>query len=187
MATTCCTTQKLNLIVIGLPGCGKGTQSARIAGHYNLKHVTSGGLLRQEVERGGKYASQIQELMKTGQLFPDDLVNSILLEHVPRENYVLDGYPRKLSQVDTFGDIDLVICIELPEEEAIRRILHRNQGRSDDSREAVRVRLRAFKKETEPVVDYYRSKGILETVDGQGTEEEVFGRIKEAIFKKFNF
>ncbi|ELA42887.1 uncharacterized protein VICG_00202 [Vittaforma corneae ATCC 50505] len=186
MSTTCCTTQKLNLIVIGLPGCGKGTQSAKIAKHYNLKHVTSGDLLRQEVERNSKYAKQIQELMKTGKLFPDDLVNSILLEHVPKENYILDGYPRKLSQVKTFEDIDLVIYIELPEQEAVRRILHRNQGRSDDSEEAVKVRLRAFDRETEPVIEYYKSRGILEVVDGQGSEEEIFGRIQELIFKKFN-
>lgn len=186
MPTTCCTIQRLNLIVIGLPGSGKGTQSAKIAKHYNLEHITSGDLLREEINRKSKYSNQIEELMKTGKLFPDDLVDAVLLEHVPKQNFILDGYPRKMSQIHTFEEIDLVIYIKLTEDEAIKRILHRNQGRLDDTREAVKTRLDMFFKLTEPVIEYYSSKGILEEVNGNGSEEDVFGRIKEVIFRRFN-
>ncbi len=187
MSTTCCTTQKLNLVIIGLPGSGKGTQSTKIAERYNLKHVTSGDLLRQEAENGGKYAKRIEELMKTGKLFPDELVESILIDHVPKENFILDGYPRKLSQVETFKDIDLVVYIELPEDEVVNRIIHRNEGRADDTKEAIKTRLSVFHKETEPVINHYKTKNILEVVDGLGTEDQVFERITNVIFKRFNF
>lgn len=187
MSTVCCTTQKLNLVIMGLPGSGKGTQAERIAQHYGVKHMTSGDMLRDEVERKGKYAKTIQDLMETGELFPDDLVNKLFLEHVPHDNFILDGYPRRLSQTETFQNIDAVIYIEVPEAEVVKRILHRNQGRADDTPEAVQTRLDAFKEETAPVLDYYRKKGLLMSIDGRGTVDEVFERVREAIFKKFNF
>jgi len=186
MTTVCCTTQKLNLVLMGLPGSGKGTQGEKIAQHYGIKHMTSGDLLRTEVERNGKHAKTIQRLMETGELFPDDLVNKIFLDHVPEENFILDGYPRRLSQTETFQNIDLAIYIEVPEDEVVKRILKRNQGRADDTPEAIQTRLDAFKEETKPVLDYYRKRSLLVNIDGRGTPEEVFERVRQAIFEKFN-
>lgn len=186
MPTESCTIQKMNIIVIGLPGSGKGTQSRKLAEHYNLKHVVSGDVLRQEAKKDTQFAKELRDLMKSGRLFPDELVNKVFLEHVPEYNYILDGYPRKLSQTSTLNDIDLVLFIEVSEDEAIRRILHRNEGRSDDNAESIRKRLQVFKEETEPVINFYKEKGVLEVVDGNGNEEEIFGKIKEIIFKRFN-
>lgn len=186
MSTTCCTTQRLNLIIMGLPGSGKGTQSDKIAKRYDLKHITTGQLLREEAEKDTKTAREINRLMKTGELFPDELVNSVLTESMPRSNFLLDGYPRTLTQVDVVKDIDLVIYIDLPEEEAIRRILNRNEGRPDDNEKTVKIRLDAFNTETIPVIEYYKKKGILEIVDGMGSEESIFNRITEVIFRRFN-
>lgn len=176
---------RMNMIIIGLPGSGKGTQSKRIANHYGIRHMTSGGLLRQESEGDTKTSAEIRELMKTGQLFPDELVEEVLLKNVPKENFILDGYPRKLSQVNTFGDIDLVIYLCLPEKDALKRILSRQEGRSDDNKEVAEVRLRVFKDETEPIIGYYKQKGILEVIDGSKAEDDVFNSIKEVIFKRF--
>lgn len=187
MFTCCSTVSRLNIIVIGAPGSGKGTQSKRIAEKYSLTHVTSGELLREESKKDTVLAEKIEELMETGKLFPDELVKKVLINNVPESNFVLDGYPRKLSQTSTFKDIDLVLFIDLPEEECLKRILGRNEGRADDNEEAASVRIKCFKKETEPVIDYYQNKGILETIDGSKTPDEVFELIVEAIFKRFNF
>lgn len=186
MVTCCSTITKLNLIIMGAPGAGKGTQSKRLAEKYSLKHVTTGELLREESEKQTKTAEQIKELMETGKLFPDDLVKQVLIDNIPKTNFILDGYPRKLSQISTFKDIDLVIYIELSEKECVSRILNRNEGRSDDNEEAIKVRLKCFQKETEPVIDYYKNKGILETINGDGSEDDVFAKICEVIFKRFN-
>lgn len=173
------------MIIIGLPGSGKGTQSKMIANHYGVKHITSGGLLREESEGDTQVSAEVKELMKTGCLFPDELVESVLLKNTPKENFILDGYPRTISQVNTFKEIDLVIYLSLPEEEALRRILGRQEGRSDDCRETAEVRLRIFRDETEPIIDYYRQKDILEVVDGSKKEDDVFNSIKEIIFRRF--
>lgn len=186
MSTTCCTTQRLNLIIIGRPGSGKGTQARMVALHYGIAHVTSGDLLRQEVEKNGRHAKKIQELLETGKLFPDDMVNEVLLDRVPKENFILDGYPRRLSQTKTFDNIDLVIYIDVPEDEVTNRILHRNEGRQDDTVEAIEIRLRAFKNETEPVIKYYKEKGLLTVINGLGSQDDVFARVKTVIFEKFN-
>jgi adenylate kinase len=186
MITCCETILRLKLILIGAPGSGKGTQSKRLAERYNLKHVTSGDLLREEQEKDTKLALKIGELMQSGKLFPDELVKDVLIDNVPACNFILDGYPRKISQISTFKNIDLVIFIDLPQEECINRILHRNEGRADDNKEAASVRFNCFKKETEPVIEYYKHMGILELIDGIGSEDEVFGRITEALFKRFN-
>lgn len=183
---SCCSTMpRMNLVIIGFPGSGKGTQSKLISKHYGVRHITSGHLLREESKKDTKAAAEIRELLKTGQLFPDELVKKILLENMPRENFILDGYPRKLSQVNTFKDIDLVIYLDLPHDEALKRILSRQHGRCDDNRETAKVRLRIFKEETEPVIDYYKQKGILEVIDGTKNEEDVFDSIREVIFKRF--
>lgn len=186
MSTTCCTTQRLNLIIIGMPGCGKGTQSKKLASTYNLTHITTGELLRQEAEKKTVTGKKINELLKSGKLLPDEIVNNLIKEHVSKDNFILDGYPRKLTQAEMLEDIDLVIYIVVSEQVAVKRILGRNEGRADDNEEAAKIRFKAFEEETKPVIDYYKKKGILETVDGAGMPEDVFSAIKTAIFKKFN-
>lgn len=183
MQTSC--QPRLNIIIIGAPGSGKGTQAKKIADHYGLTHITSGDLLRKESQRDTDESKEIKKLMSTGQLFPDSLVKKVLLAHVPKENFVLDGYPRKVSQVDTFSTIDAVIYLDLPEDVAIKRILKRKEGRVDDNEKTAKVRFSVFAKETKPVVEYYREKGILVVIDGNKSIDDVFSIIKEEMYKKF--
>ena len=173
----------LNMVILGYPGCGKGTQSKLLAEVYNLKHISSGDLLRLEIEKNTGRAKKLKEYMESGTLFPDELVNEIVLECVPEENFILDGYPRKLSQTETIDNVNFALYIDLKEEEAIERILNRKDGRVDDNREVVRVRLQTFREKTQPVIDHYRSMGSLHEVDGSGTPEEVFRRVKECVSK----
>ncbi len=186
MSTTCCTTQRLNLIIIGMPGCGKGTQSKKLAATYNLAHITTGELLRQEAEKKTVTGKKINELLKSGKLLPDEIVNNLIKENISKDNFILDGYPRKITQAEMLKDIDLVIYVVVSEEVAIKRILGRKEGRVDDNEEAAKIRFKAFEEETKPVIDYYKKKDLLEIVEGSGTPEDVFGAIKATIFKKFN-
>lgn len=186
MTTTVTETKRkpLNIVVIGLPGCGKGTQSKRIAEHYNLVHVSSGELLRRRMQSGTPTGCKISKAMEDGNLISDDLVDAVFAENVPSQNYILDGYPRKLSQVDTFPGINLVIYLELPEKEVTNRLLNREDSRADDNEDTIRVRLSDFKAKTKSVVDFYADRGILHNVDAMGTPEEVFERIRTVIKDK---
>ncbi|KAI5148218.1 adenylate kinase [Enteropsectra breve] len=172
---------KLNLIIMGLPGCGKGTQSARISEKYGIKHISSGDMLREEMESNGPYSDEIRELMESGKLFPDELLNKIFVKNVPVCNFLLDGYPRKLTQVETFKDISMVIFLTLSEDEAVQRILRRNEGREDDNEEAVKIRLKDFDSKTQPVIEYFTEKHLLKKIDASGSPDEVFAEICRAI------
>lgn len=179
------TAKSPNVIIIGLPGCGKGTQSSMISEKYGLTHVSTGKLLREEGEKDTRLGTRIREHISGGELLPDELVNAVLLENLPNSGYILDGYPRKLSQTSMFeNNISLVLYMTLREAEAIKRILGRRDGREDDNEEAVRIRLEAFRKETKPVIDFYKEKGLLYEIDASGTPEEVFKRVEEAFDKK---
>lgn len=175
--------RNLNIVIIGLPGCGKGTQSEILASKYSLAHISSGDLLRDEQEKNTPLGRKIAKLMEEGVLFPDNIVNSVVLENVPPSNYILDGYPRKLSQVEVIKSVNAVIYLTLPEKVAIKRILDRHQGRVDDNEEAIKIRLEAFREETKPVIKYYSDKGLLVEIDASGTPEEVFERIETALKK----
>lgn len=181
----CMTTARKNLIIIGLPGCGKGTQAKRIAERFDLKHVTTGQLLRNEANKNSELGRKIDGLMKTGELFPDELVNTILLENIPSDNFILDGYPRKLSQVNVIKDIDLVINIKISEEEAVKRIVNRNEGRSDDNSETAVKRIKAFNEETQKVIEHYEKENKLINVDGNKSIDDVFIEIEKIIHDKF--
>lgn len=178
----------LNIVIIGLPGCGKGTQSGMLAERYDLVHISSGDLLREQMQHDTPVGRRISEMMDKGTLLSDELVDAVFIENVPSQNYILDGYPRKLSQVDTFPSVNLVLYLVLPEDEAIRRILHRGESRVDDNEDTVRIRLNDFRAKTKPVIDFYAgsARGIFHEVSALGSPEEVFERI-EAIIKNKEF
>lgn len=183
--TTCTMTQveekHLNIVFMGMPGSGKGTQAAKLADKYSLVHISSGDLLRKEMEEDTPFGKEIRRHMEEGILFPDELVNSVLLGKVPSCDYILDGYPRKLSQVEVIKSVNLVLYLALSEKETVARVLNRNEDREDDTEDAIMVRIAAFKKKTQPVIDYYKERGILHEVDGSGTPGEVFERVQKVI------
>jgi adenylate kinase len=185
---------ELIALIFGPPGSGKGTQAARIEKEFSLTHLSTGEILRAEAMRGGELGSQAARMAK-GELVPDDLVERIVENRLREEgdaNVLLDGFPRTLDQARALDSmlatggraVDLVLVLEVPDEEVVRRLLHRAEveRRVDDSPEAIRERLEEYRELTMPVLDYYRAKGVrVAEIDALGTVEEVGGRIAKAL------
>ena len=165
----------MRLLLLGAPGAGKGTQAAALAERFEVPHISSGELLRRHVAAGKKLGRKAASYLERGELAPDALVSAVVEEALARggPGYVLEGFPRTLSQAreadarHVDGLADAAVFLELPDDVARQRIAQRTAaGRSDDrDREVVERRLRTFHAETDPVVDYYRDRGLLVTVD----------------------
>jgi adenylate kinase len=185
----------MRLVLLGAPGSGKGTQAARLTGHLQVPHVSTGNLLRAEVAAGSKLGLAAKEVMVRGELVSDEILLGMLEERFSREDtrggFILDGYPRNLAQANALGALlarirqpmDAAVQLEVPQELLVERIAGRAQaeGRADDTPESVRTRLKVYEEQTAPVVDYYRQRGLLSVVDGVGEMDDVFARIVEAL------
>ncbi|WP_375491154.1 adenylate kinase [uncultured Jatrophihabitans sp.] len=185
----------MNVLLIGPPGSGKGTQGDRLAERLNVAHIAAGDLLRDEVENGTPLGERVGELMRKGDLVPDAVIISLLMPRVlaaaDRNGYLLDGFPRsveqavearKLAEMASAGP-DAVIYLDVPREELSRRILARAdvEGRSDDNPETVRNRLKVFDEATHPLVEYYRERGLLHVVNADQDEDAVTAEIMSAL------
>ncbi|MDP8958060.1 MAG: adenylate kinase [Actinomycetota bacterium] len=206
------------ILMMGLPGAGKGTQAVRLAEELRLPHIATGDMLRQEVAARSELGKAAQEYMDAGEYVPDEVVIGMLLERLSRPDasagFILDGFPRTLPQVKALHErmgnhaLDVVLYLEVPEEEIVRRISGRRScveghvyhveddpprqsgvcdqdgrplfQRDDDREDVVRNRLRVFREQTEPVVDFYRQRGLLRRVEGLGDRDRVAKRILEA-------
>ena len=185
----------LRALLLAPPGAGKGTQGKRLAEVYGVSHFATGDLLRQHVAEGTELGLQAKEYIDRGELVPDrlvvDLVASRLGGKAPPAGFVLDGFPRTLAQAKeayewgrhTRRTFHAVISLEVPEDELVRRLLERGRqtGRSDDNEETIRKRLAVYEAETQPLLDFYRGRGILLEIDGLGSVAEVTARIQEAL------
>ena len=183
------------VLLLAPPGAGKGTQGERFARDNALPHLATGDLLREHVAEGTTIGRAAEEFMKRGELVPDrlvvDLVGATIAGPEPLENYVLDGFPRTLAQAVAAYEwgqannrtFDAVVCLVVPEDELIRRVVDRGQrsGRADDSEATVRHRLTVYDENTAPLLEFYRARGILREVDGTGTVDEVAARIRAAL------
>ncbi|EDV27559.1 uncharacterized protein TRIADDRAFT_21322, partial [Trichoplax adhaerens] len=163
---------------IGGPGCGKGTQCKNIVEKYGFAHLSIGDLLRAEVKSGSKRGEQLTQLMEKGELVSDDIVLELLRDaifSIKNENgYIIDGYPRQLSQGIQF-DSDVTECramlyFECSDDTMISRLLERakTSGRVDDNEETIKLRLKTFHELTQPAVEHYRDSGKLMTVSAVG-------------------
>jgi adenylate kinase len=183
-------------IIFGPPGSGKGTQAARIERDFQLKHLSTGQILRAEVAHGSEIGKEVARKMAAGDLVPDDVIVSIVRKRLPEaeagRGVLLDGFPRTLEQARALDEmlsseghrVDFVIALEVPEEKLVDRILHRAaiEGRPDDTREAIEERMREYHKLTEAVLDSYRKQGVpVKVVDGLGDPDAVFERIRGAV------
>ena len=183
-------------IIFGPPGSGKGTQAARIEKEFRLKHLSTGEILRAEVASGSPIGKEAGRIMAAGDLVPDELIVDIVRGRLPEAEtgagVLLDGFPRTVRQAqaldamlaDEGHTLDFVIALDVPEAELVERLLHRArvEGRADDTRQAIAERMHEYHKLTESVLDHYSRQGVpVKRVDGLGSPEEVFGRIRRAI------
>ena len=188
----------VNIILFGAPGCGKGTQAARLAEHYDLYHISTGEVIRSEIARGTELGKSMQNYIEAGQLAPDSIVigmiRNYMKEHKDAAGNIFDGFPRTTLQAEAFDKIlaerdlkvDVMIFMEVPTEELVQRILLRGKssGRADDANEEViRNRIQIYNEQTAVVADYYSAQGKYEAVNGVGTLDEVFNRICAVIEK----
>jgi len=177
----------VRLILLGPPGSGKGTQAEKLQHHYGILQISTGDMLRKARDERTEFGEQAAHYMQIGALVPDEIVINIVRERLVQPDcgagYILDGFPRAVSQAKALDDIldagaegiDAVINLVVPDEELIVRLLARK--REDDNEETIRNRLKVYTQQTEPLVDYYRSRGVLKEIDGVGTIDEVFDRI----------
>lgn len=177
----------MRLILLGPAGVGKGTQAARLADRALIAHVASGDLFRENVGRGTELGRIAKGYMDRGELVPDDVTIRMVLDRARRDDatkgYILDGFPRNLAQAEALdgalkdqGDcIDWVLLLDCKQQELVRRLTGRaeEEGRTDDTPEAIRVRFTIFEEQTRPVVDYYEGQGKLKRVNGDRTIETV--------------
>lgn len=179
------------IVFLGPPGSGKGTQAERLAAKLGIPAISTGEMLRAAVEEGSDLGQRVKGVMERGELVSDELMAEVVKDRLARPDarhgFLLDGYPRTAPQADTLdgileertGDLDHVIYLEVPETELVKRMLSR--GRDDDTEEAVRERLRVYHEQTEPLVERYRSEGLLRTIDGHRPIEQVEQAILAAV------
>lgn len=167
--------------MLGAPGAGKGTQAAALAKHFGVPHISTGELLRGEVAAGTALGQEVADRLAAGDLVPDELVGRVVAEALAQagEGYILDGFPRTAAQAqaadERYGRLaDAVVFLELPDDVAGRRLADRAEGRPDDrDPEVIAHRLRRYHDETLPLVDWYRGRAPVVTVDGDRPPDDV--------------
>ena len=186
----------LNIVIFGAPGSGKGTQSELIIKKYGLHHISTGEILRKEIEEKSELGVVAEQYISKGQLVPDQLVIDIFADIIDKnkentKGYIFDGFPRTLSQVKTLDDmlrdrgtaVAAAFNLAVDEDELIARLLKRGEesGRSDDNLETIQNRLNVYKEQTEPLKDYYKRTGKLFKIKGSGSINDIFERITEVV------
>jgi len=185
----------MRILFMGPPGVGKGTQAARIEKHYNIIHLSTGEILRDEIEENTKIGKQAKGFIDLGQLVPDlillDIIEHRLIHDDCKNGFLLDGFPRTLPQAtgldkiltNCHQELDCAISLKANEDELVSRLVLRGKelGRSDDSKEIIKKRQKIYWEQTAPLIDFYRGKGLLKEVNGIGEIPEITNRILEAI------
>ena len=183
----------MRLVLLGPPGSGKGTQGPLLASALGVPHLSTGDLLRREVEHGTELGRRVGELIDRGELVPDELMIAVVaaaLGDAADGGYVLDGFPRTVAQAETLERgsqlpaPDAVVHLVVPDAAVRERLAGRaaDEGRADDADpDVIARRLRVYHDETEPLVAHYRDEGILVTVDGDAAPDEVTRRILAAL------
>jgi adenylate kinase len=185
----------MRLIILGPPGAGKGTQAARIAGHYGIPAISTGDIFRANIKNETELGRQVKEILASGGYVSDEITNAIVADRLAQDDcapgFLLDGYPRTLAQVDALdemlagrdSELDRVLELVVDDEVVVARLLKRAEieGRADDTEEVVRERMAIYHRETRPLSDTYRERGLLVEVGGEGDVDEVTERIITAL------
>ena len=185
-----------NIVIFGAPGCGKGTQSARIIDRFGLTHISTGELLRKEIADGTELGRVADSYISKGHLIPDHLMCEILAARIDSllptsKGFIFDGFPRTIAQaeelkkmLDARGQhIEAVVGLEVPDDELMVRLVERGKvsGRADDNPETIARRLQVYHNTTKPLRDYYVAEGIYRPINGSGSIDEIFENISNAI------
>ncbi|HEY9245782.1 MAG TPA: adenylate kinase [Candidatus Methanoperedens sp.] len=211
----------MNIILLGPPGAGKGTQAKKISEHYSIPHISTGDILRENINNNTALGIKAKSYMTRGELVPDELLITIIRERLSRPDcwagFLLDGYPRTIKQADALQTIltgsqrkiDVVLNIEVDDEDLVKRLSGRRMctcgasyhvifnpparegicdkckmplyQRDDDKPEAIRNRLLVYKRQTQPLMEYYREKNILKSVNGGKDIDQIFEDIKKIL------
>jgi adenylate kinase len=191
----------MRLILLGPPGAGKGTQAQRLVAKHGIVQLSTGEMLRAAVAAGTPIGLRAKDLMACGNLVPDDVVVAIVADRIDQRDaangFILDGFPRTVPQAEALDrmlaqkglQLDAVIALKVDEKILLDRIAKRiadmqargEAPRADDTPETMKTRLHAYKRQTEPLVDYYSRRGILKAVDGMAPIPEVAEAIDRLI------
>jgi adenylate kinase len=211
----------MNIILLGPPGAGKGTQAKKIAENYKVPHISTGDILRENISNNTPLGIKARSYMSRGELVPDELLITIIKERLSRQDcsngFLLDGYPRTIPQADALQmiltesnrNIDVVLNIDVDDEELIKRLSGRRMckcgasyhvifnlpekdgvcnlckgklyQREDDKEEAIKNRLIVYKKQTQPLIEYYKDKSLIRTIDGGQEILMIFEDIKKVL------
>ena len=186
----------LNIIIFGSPGSGKGTQSDKITEEFQLKHLSTGEMLRYEMDNKTELGEKIRKGMDNGEYVSDELALQLIKNRIDKETkakgFVFDGFPRTINQAQKLDSlleqmntkISIVIELEVTENEIVKRLVERSKisGRGEDQgEEVIKKRLGIFEQKTKPVKDFYKEKGNLQTVNGLGSVNEVYKHIQKRI------
>ncbi|CAH0128944.1 adenylate kinase [Microbacterium sp. Bi128] len=183
------------LLIVGPQGSGKGTQGVRVGEALGVPVVSTGDVFRANVSQGTDLGREVKSIIDAGDLVPDELTSAVVRDRLSQadaaEGFLLDGYPRNLAQVmhlDEFLEgrdekLDAVIALVVPREESLARLTARatEQGRADDTEEAIATRLGIYERETAPILSVYGTRGIVDEIDGVGGLDEITVRIFAAL------
>jgi adenylate kinase len=179
----------VRLVLVGPPGAGKGTQAAVLSGKLGVPHISTGDLFRAHISQETDLGKEVRRYLDAGDLVPDTVTNEMVRQRLrdddARDGFLLDGFPRNVTQADVLDKIlsdegnslDAVIEFRVAEEVLVRRLLAR--GRNDDTEDVIRYRQQVYRQETAPLLDYY--KDVLLTVDAVGDVDEVTDRVLAAL------
>jgi adenylate kinase len=179
------------VVLLGPPGAGKGTQAEKLAEKLGIPHISTGELFRSNISEGTKLGVEAKRYLDAGDLVPSSLTNELVDDRLndadAANGFILDGYPRSVEQAKALHemlerrgtDIDAVVEFRVSEDELLTRLTGR--GRADDTEEVIRNRMKVYREETAPLLDYYSDE--LKTVDAVGSLDEVFARALQALGK----
>lgn len=185
----------MRLILMGPPGAGKGTQASTLAAHFGIPAISTGDIFRANVSQGTPLGVEAKKYMDAGEYVPDEVTNHMVRNRIDEDDakpgFLLDGYPRTLAQVEeldgmikfTGHALDAAVVLTADNEVLVQRLLGRarTEGRADDTEEVIRRRQEIYNEQTAPLIEVYRSRGILIEVDGMGAVAEVTERLFAAL------
>ncbi|HEX7311453.1 MAG TPA: adenylate kinase [Gaiellaceae bacterium] len=185
----------MNILLLGPQGSGKGTQAKRISEAYGIPHIATGDMLRAAIAAATELGRKVKPIYDRGDLVPDELMIELIRERLAQDDtekgFALDGFPRTLPQAEALDpmlreigkELTVVFVLQLSHEVSIERLLKRAQieGRVDDTPEAIAKRLEIYRRETEPLIEWYRIRSNVVTVHGDRTVNEVFAEIQQAL------